>query len=152
MNTVIQAHHALGMTRNPFPPTPDSHSYFYTEGLRRDFAETLHCIRSRKGFLLITGEVGLGKSTFVRNLIETLKAEDTAVALVLNTFLQGSALLEAINDDFGLKPTVIKSSIDDPAANLVIQLARLNAYLLRCGQTSKKLRRHYRRRAKPEYR
>ena len=137
MNTVIQAHHALGMTRNPFPPTPDSCGYFYTEGLRRDFAETLHCIRSRKGFLLITGEVGLGKSTFVRNLIETLKAEDTAVALVLNTFLQGSALLEAINDDFGLKPTVIKSSIDDPAANLVIQLARLNAYLLHCGQTSK---------------
>ena len=137
MNTVIQAHHALGMTRNPFPPTPDSHSYFYTEGLRRDFAETLHCIRSRKGFLLITGEVGLGKSTFVRNLIETLKAEDTAVALVLNTFLQGSALLEAINDDFGLKPTDSKRSIDDPAANLVIQLARLNAYLLRCGQTSK---------------
>ena len=137
MTNVCQAHHALGMTRNPFPPTPDSHSYFYTENLRRDFAETLHCIRSRKGFLLITGEVGLGKSTFVRNLIETLKAEDTAVALVLNTFLQGSALLEAINDDFGLKPTVIKSSIDDPAANLVIQLARLNAYLLRCGQTSK---------------
>ena len=137
MTNVCQAHHALGMTRNPFPPTPDSHSYFYTEGLRRDFAETLHCIRSRKGFLLITGEVGLGKSTFVRNLIETLKSEDTAVALVLNTFLQGSALLEAINDDFGLKPTVIKSSVDDPAATLVIQLARLNAYLLRCGQTSK---------------
>jgi len=137
MNSVIQAHHALGMTRNPFPPTPDSRSYFYTDGLRRDFAETLHCIRSRKGFLLITGEVGLGKSTFVRNLIETLKAEDTAVALVLNTFLQGSALLEAINDDFGLKPTAIKSGTNDPAANLVIQLARLNAYLLRCGQTSK---------------
>ena len=137
MNNVIQAHHVLGMTRNPFPPTPDAHGYFYTEGLNRDFAETLHCIRSRKGFLLLTGEVGLGKSTFVRNLMETLKADDTAVALVLNTFLQGSALLEAINDDFGLKPTLIKSSIDDPPANMVVQLARLNAYLLRCGQTSK---------------
>ena len=137
MKNVIQAHHALGMTRNPFPPTPDAHGYFYTEGLNRDFAETLHCIRSRKGFLLLTGEVGLGKSTFVRNLIETLKADDTAVSLVLNTFLQGSALLEAINDDFGLKPTLIKSSIDDPAANMVIQLARLNTYLLHCGQTSK---------------
>jgi len=137
MNNVIQAHHALGMTRNPFPPTPDSHSYFYTEDLSRDFVETLHCVRSRKGFLLITGEVGLGKSTFVRNLIETLKAEDSAVALILNTFLQGAALLEAINDDFGLKPTPMKRSIDDPATNLVNQLARLNAYLLSCGRTSK---------------
>ncbi len=137
MIAVTQAHQALGLTRNPFPPTPDAACYFYTENLSRDFAETLHCIRSRKGFLLLTGEVGLGKSTFVKNLMETLRSDDTAVALVLNTFLQGSALLEAINDDFGLAPAVAHNSFNDPHANMVIQLARLNAFLLACGQTAR---------------
>jgi general secretion pathway protein A len=136
MNTVTQAHHALGLVHNPFPPTPDATFYFYTNNLYRDFAEALHCIQSRKGFLLLTGEVGLGKSTFVSNLMETLRAEGTAVALVLNTFLQGSALLEAINNDFGLPPTS-RLSGNALSDNMVSQLVRLNTYLLKCGRQGK---------------
>jgi general secretion pathway protein A len=134
---IRQAHHALGMSRNPFPPTPDAQGYFFTEQLSSDFAETLHCIRSRKGFVLITGEVGLGKSTFVRNVIDTVVQENTAVSLVLNTFLQGGALLAAINDDFGLPR---EHSNGDAAAldgNLAVQLTRLNAFLLSCASVGK---------------
>lgn len=134
---VWQAHHALGMSRNPFPPTPDAQGYFFTESLSSDFAETLHCIRSRKGFVLITGEVGLGKSTFVRNLMDTLAQENTAVSLVLNTFLQGGALLAAINDDFGLHQNSNAASAITTQANLAIQLTRLNAFLLECAAVRK---------------
>ena len=134
---VWQAHHALGMSRNPFPPTPDAQGYFYTESLSGDFAETLHCIRSRKGFVLITGEVGLGKSTFVRNLMDTLAQENTAVSLVLNTFLQGGALLAAINDDFGLHQNSNAAPAITTQANLAIQLTRLNAFLLECAAVRK---------------
>ncbi len=134
---VWQAHHALGMSRNPFPPTPDAQGYFFTESLSSDFAETLHCIRSRKGFVLITGEVGLGKSTFVRNLMDTLSAENTAVSLVLNTFLQGGALLAAVNDDFGLHQEAGAAPAITTQANLAIQLTRLNAFLLECAAVRK---------------
>ena len=59
----------LGLSRNPFPPTPDAGSYFFTPRLEEDFAEIVHCIEARKGFVLLTGEVGLGKSTLVRRLL-----------------------------------------------------------------------------------
>lgn len=95
----------LGLSRNPFPPTPDAGSYFFTPRLEEDFAEVAHCIEARKGFVLLTGEVGLGKSTMVRRLLDTLKDRNCRSALVLNTFLQDSALLSAIQSDFGLPPS-----------------------------------------------
>lgn len=95
----------LGLSRNPFPPTPDAGSYFFTPRLEEDFAEVAHCIEARKGFVLLTGEVGLGKSTMVRRLLDTLKDKNCRSALILNTFLQDSALLSAIQSDFGLPPS-----------------------------------------------
>ena len=99
MNSVLQA---LGLTRNPFPPTPDAESYFYTPELESELAELQHCIQSRKGFVLVTGEVGLGKSTLVRRLLAGLEEYRVHSALVLNTFLQDQALQDAILRDFGL--------------------------------------------------
>lgn len=94
----------LGLSRNPFPPTPDAGSYFFTSCLEEDFAEIAHCIEARKGFVLLTGEVGLGKSTMVRRLLDTLQGKKCHSALILNTFLQDGALLSAIQMDFGLPP------------------------------------------------
>ena len=111
---------ALGLSRNPFPPTPDAGSYFFTPHLQEQFAELLHCIDARKGFLLLTGEVGLGKSTLVRRLLDSLDRDSTRSALVFNTFLQGEALLAAILRDFGLPPPL---SLDEG-------LARFNDFLL----------------------
>lgn len=96
---------SLGLSRNPFPPTPDAGSYFFTPRLEEDFAEIAHCIEARKGFVLLTGEVGLGKSTMVRRLLDTLHGKNCHSALVLNTFLQDGALLSAIQADFGLPPS-----------------------------------------------
>lgn len=128
--TPPQAHlSALGLTRNPFPPTPDARCYFYTEQLDRDCAEVLHCVLARKGFVLVTGEVGLGKTTFVRRLLDTVAGHDIAVALVFNTFLQGRELLATINRDFGLPAR------EDMAANMAV----LNDFLLeqaRHGKTT----------------
>lgn len=103
--TVSSVYATLGLSRNPFPPTPDAGSYFFTPRLEEDFAEILHCIEARKGFVLLTGEVGLGKSTLVRRLLDTLEDKGCHSALILNTFLQDSALLSAIQSDFGLPPT-----------------------------------------------
>ena len=112
--TAINSHlEVLGLERIPFPTTPDACCYFHTPKLEAELAEAVHCVLSRKGFVLITGEVGLGKSTFVRRLTETVIASGCVVAFVLNTFLRGEELLRAINLDFGIKPG--KTFADDVA-------------------------------------
>lgn len=111
---------ALGLSRSPFPPTPDADSYFFTPHLQEQFAEVMHCIKARKGFVLLTGEVGLGKSTLVRRLLNTLDGERTRTALVFNTFLQESALLAAVVRDFGLVA----------CSELEADLVTLNQFLL----------------------
>ena len=111
---------SLGLKRNPFPPTPDASSYFFTTYLQEQFAEIQHCVEAHKGFVLVTGEVGLGKSTLVRRLLDALPQERTVSALILNTFLQGGDLLAAILRDFGLPSD----------GNLDADLSRLNAFLL----------------------
>ncbi|GAA6121396.1 AAA family ATPase [Acidovorax sp. FG27] len=121
-------HARLGLARSPFPPTPDASAYFFTPALQEQFAEVVHCIQARKGFVLLTGEVGLGKSTFVRRLLDTLPEDAVRSALVFNTFLQREALLSAVLRDFGLEPS---SDIDEA-------LTRLNGFLLdehRAGRT-----------------
>ncbi len=111
---------ALGLARNPFPTTPDAEAYFHTDLLEAELAEAVHCVCERKGFVVVTGEVGLGKSTLARRMIAALEADGCAVALVLNTFLHERELLREINRDLGLPDS------EDFGANL----ASLNAYLL----------------------
>jgi len=93
----------LGLSANPFPVAPDANRYFLTESLEALAYETLFCIQQRKGFIVITGEVGLGKTTFSRYLIAQLQQMDTAVAMVFNSVLQENELLEQICRDFGLE-------------------------------------------------
>lgn len=117
----------LGLTRDPFPPTPDAGSYFFTERLQDQFAEIQHCILARKGFVLVTGEVGLGKSTLVRRLLDALPASEVISALVFNTFLQEDALLSAVLGDYGLVPT----------GQLASDLAALNIFFMDQHRTGK---------------
>lgn len=114
----------LGLTRSPFPPTPDADAYFHTASLEDDLAEAAHCLLSRKGFVLMTGEVGMGKSTFVRRLLDTVERQGVVASLVFNTFLQGPELLAAILRDFSLEPG------GDAADNI----NRLNGFLVRRWQ------------------
>ena len=95
---------ALGLGRMPFPTTPDAACYFRTPMLEEEMAEAVHCVMARKGFVLVTGEIGLGKSTFVRHLTDMVVQRGCAVSVILNTFMHGEDLLRAINRDFGIAP------------------------------------------------
>ncbi len=112
---------ALGLDFNPFPVVPDAHNYFTTEGMNTAISDILHCIDSRKGFILISGEVGLGKTTLSRLLLLKLAAKKVNTALILNTFLQSGSLLKAINKDFNIH--IESNLIED-------QLEALNNFLL----------------------
>ncbi|MBD3725476.1 MAG: AAA family ATPase [Moraxella osloensis] len=110
----------IGLQCSPFPVTPDATHYFCSNRLHAYVIELLQCIHLRKGFLLFTADVGLGKSTLSRYLMLQLKPSQTRVALIINTFLQGLELLQAINEDFSLN---VEGGIKQ-------QLKALNLFLL----------------------
>ncbi|MBR7800856.1 ExeA family protein [Undibacterium fentianense] len=111
---------ALGFNRNPFPQTPDADCYFRTEQIAQYSLEAFHCLKAGKGFVLLTGEVGTGKSTFLRCLMDELHTADCAVSFVFNTFLQGRNLLLALNRDFGI----------EAGADFAEDIELLNQYLI----------------------
>ena len=111
---------SLGFLRNPFPQTPDADCYFRTEHISQHSLEAFHCLKVGKGFVLLTGEVGTGKSTFLRCLMDDLIEADCAVSFVFNTFLQGRNLLLALNRDFGIAPGI----------DLADDIRLLNQYLI----------------------
>ena len=111
----------LGLDFNPFPVVPDSHNYFTTKRMYSAISDVLHCIDARKGFILISGEVGLGKTTLSRLLLKKLEIKRINTSLVLNTFLQSASLIKAINNDFNI--FIESNDISD-------QLDALNKFLL----------------------
>lgn len=117
----------LGLARNPFPPTPDAGSYFWTPYLEEQVTEIEQCVLTRKGISLVTAEVGMGKSTLVRLLIERLYLPEFEVALVFNTFLQGPELLAAVLQDFGLPSQ----------GNMAADIEQLNQFLLQSHAAGK---------------
>ena len=112
---------ALGLCRDPFPVTPDYESYFFSPRLQTRYDELLSAVALRKGFVLVTGDVGVGKTTLARLLINAMQGQGVRTALVINTFVQGLELLRVINRDFGLEGCA--QTIDG-------LLAELHAFLL----------------------
>ena len=94
----------LGFQRNPFPVAPDVEHLFVPPRTDMLLTEILHGIYTRKGFMVITGEVGLGKTTLSQHILNVLEEYGKIeTALVLNTFLQGTELLGEIIRDFGIQ-------------------------------------------------
>ncbi len=93
-----------GLEESPFNLTPDTNFLFPSRVHREVLAHLLYGINSRKGFIMLTGEVGSGKTTICRALLAKL-GPNTEVALVLNSFLSELELLQAINDDLGIPST-----------------------------------------------
>ena len=113
---------ALGLQRNPFPVVPDATRFYLSSCNETIVAEMLHAIESRKGFMVITGEVGLGKTTLSRRMLMMLEKRGIRTALVFNTFHQGAELLHEINKDFG---------VDVKSHDLGSQMSALNDFLLK---------------------
>lgn len=116
---------SLQLVRDPFPVTPDYESYFFSARLRARYEDLLSAVALRKGFVLVTGDVGVGKTTLTRLLINAMQGQGTRTALVINTFVQGQALLRVINRDFGLDANAdsIEGLLDELHVFLLEQFA-----------------------------
>jgi general secretion pathway protein A len=90
-----------GFTEKPFSLTPDP-KYLFKSASHANAFELLHYgVRRREGFVVITGDIGTGKTTLCRAILEQLDRK-TFTALVLNPFLSEEDLLRLILQDFGV--------------------------------------------------
>lgn len=108
------------LKENPFNITPDTRFLYMSKKHQEALDLLFFGISERKGFLLLSGEVGTGKTTICRALLDKLNSKVKS-ALILNPLLSDIELLMTMNQDFGLKA-------DSPS--LKEQLDILNAFLL----------------------
>lgn len=90
-----------GLKEPPFTITPNPRFLFFSGKHREAFNHLLYGIRERKGFVQLTGEVGAGKTTLCRALLEQL-GENFSTALILNPVLNVDELVKAVAMEFGL--------------------------------------------------
>lgn len=90
-----------GLTEPPFDITPNPRFLFYSAKHREAFNHLLYGIRERKGFVQMTGEVGAGKTTLCRAMLEQLDGQ-FATALILNPIMSADELMKAVAVEFGL--------------------------------------------------
>ncbi|TAK98032.1 MAG: ATPase [Verrucomicrobia bacterium] len=94
-------HEYYGLTEAPFDITPNPRFLFYSAKHREAYNHLLYGIRERKGFVQLTGEVGAGKTTLCRALLEQLDGH-FSTALILNPVMSADQLMKAIALEFGL--------------------------------------------------
>jgi type II secretory pathway predicted ATPase ExeA len=119
-----------GLRANPFNVNPDPRYLFLTRHTEEALACLTYGIQSRKGFVLLTGEVGTGKTTLINKLLEWLRLQQVATAFVFNSRLNTTQFLDYMMADFGIP-------CDSKAKSQV--LLRLYNWLLdryRAGETA----------------
>ena len=92
----------FGLRANPFNVNPDPRYLFLTRHTEEALACLTYGIQSRKGFVLLTGEVGTGKTTLINKLLEWLRLQQVATAFIFNSRLNVPQFLDYMLADFGI--------------------------------------------------
>lgn len=90
------------LEKYPFNLTPDTSFLYLSEKHQEALAHLGYGVYNRKGFIVITGEIGVGKTTICREFLKTV-SKDFHVALILNPILTGKEFLSAILRDLGIQ-------------------------------------------------
>jgi general secretion pathway protein A len=89
------------LTEHPFSITPDPRYLYFSAQHREAYTHVMYGIEQRKGFIELTGEVGSGKTTLCRAVLDKL-GRRTQTSLILNPCLTEAQLVRAILHDYGL--------------------------------------------------
>lgn len=120
----------FGLKKKPFSIVPDPGYFYLSEGHREALAHLMFVTQADGGFVLLTGEVGTGKTTVCRRFLQ-LMPEDTEVAFILNPSLTSGELLASICDEFGIH-------YPEGTTSVKTFVACINHYLLDVHQRGRK--------------
>lgn len=88
----------------PFGSSPDPRFLYVMPQIREALACLQYCIAARKGFAVMTGEVGTGKTTLLQTVLQTFNKSRVSTAFVFNPRLDDMDFLEFVLADFGIPP------------------------------------------------
>jgi hypothetical protein len=91
-----------GLSHQPFQLTPDSRFFFESSVHRQAMAYLTYGLHHAEGFIVITGEVGTGKTMLVENLLSTISDSDFVIAKIVTTQVAGDDLLHMVAGGFGI--------------------------------------------------
>jgi general secretion pathway protein A len=111
-----------GLTRNPFEVSPDPYFFCPTPGHMEALANLAYGVLRRRGFVVVTGEVGTGKTLLVRMLLEFLTQRKVAFAYLYNPMISVSEFLTNVTNELRLLPSPNRTKSD--------ALSCLNNYLM----------------------
>lgn len=93
----------FGLSKKPFAMTPDPSFLFQTPNHREALSALLYGVLDEKGFIVITGEAGTGKTTLLSRILRMIPAGKVIFSLVLNPTLSPDEFLESALIDFGME-------------------------------------------------
>jgi general secretion pathway protein A len=120
----------FGLRESPFNVNPDPRYLFWTRPIQEALAGLTYGIQNRKGIILLTGEVGTGKTTLLNRLLGWLRGQRVATAYIFNSRL-------GVNDLFDLMMAEFEIPCESREKSQVV--LRLNQWLLeryRAGETA----------------
>jgi general secretion pathway protein A len=118
-----------GLNAKPFQLKPDPRFFFGSKGHKRAMAYLQYGLSQGEGFIVITGEVGAGKTTLVRNLFRDLDSDKIVAAQIVNTHLNSEDTLKMVSAAFGLP-------IEH--ASKAVLLTQIEKFLRSCDQQGKR--------------
>jgi len=92
------------LKKEPFNVTPDPAFLFLSAGHKEALASIVYAIENRKGFLAITGEVGLGKTTILRSYLKDIDPQRLKINYIFNSNVSFRGLLKTIYEELGIRP------------------------------------------------
>ena len=109
----------FGLTSKPFQLTPDPDFFFSSRGHSRARAFLEYGLHQKEGFIVITGDVGAGKTTLIRGLLRSIEQQHIVAAQIVTTQVEADDLLRLVAQAFGLSL---------PSSDKATVLARLETF------------------------
>ena len=119
----------FGLSGKPFQLNPDPSFFYGSRGHKRAFAYLEYGLYQSEGFIVITGEIGAGKTTIVRSLLEQLDSSKVVAVQLVSTQLEADDMLRSVGAAFGLPVRSVDKAV---------LLASLEAFLCQLAVDKKR--------------
>ncbi|PTN11416.1 XrtA/PEP-CTERM system-associated ATPase [Nitrosomonas aestuarii] len=119
-----------GFNAKPFQIKPDPSFFYGSKGHKRAMAYLEYGLSQGEGFIVLTGEVGAGKTTLMRNLFRRLESEKIIAIQIVSTHIDSKDILKLVAAAFGLKYADVSKAV---------LLLNLEQFLRQCDQQGKRV-------------